>query len=206
MTEKPEKKAVTRKRPHRLQLYHAQQNPAHLQKRFENGEMLAPFECCAVWQREGLPSKTLPEWVTDHLQSVAASYFDTGPRYRNGRRVVPRRLIEMTREQRDAVLPSLDKTARLLGGRGKPGAWLWRAEYDRDGTVQAYLDHFMERRGERPFIQLQSGKKVPVFVEQGPYKGRFRSEALNRIAHRFHVKGQDRTDRAKTMRRRFQLD
>ncbi len=205
MTDKSERKPAAGKRPNRLHLYHARQDAEHLQKRFESGEMLAPFECCAVWQREGLPSATLPDWVTDHFQSFAASYFDTGPRYRNGRRVVPRRLIEMARKQRDAVLPSLDKAARLLGGPGKPGAWLWRAEHDRDGTVQAYLDHFMERRGERPFIQLQSGKKVPVFVEQGGNKGRFRSEALNRIAHRFHVKGQDRTDRAKTMRRRFQL-
>ncbi len=200
MTDKSERKPAAGKRPNRLHLYHARQDAEHLQKRFENGDMLAPFEYCALWQREGLPSSTLPDWVTDHFQSFAASYFEAG------RRVVPRRLIEMTSIQRDAVLPSLDKTARLLGGRGKPGAWLWRAEYDRDGTVQAYLDHFMERRGERPFIQLQSGKKVPVFVEQGRNKGRFRSEALNRIAHRFHVKGQDGTDRAKTMRRRFQLD
>ena len=200
MTDKPERKPAAAKRPNRLHLSHARQDAAYLQERFENGDMLAPFEYCAHWQREGLPSSTLPDWVTDHFQSFAASYFEAG------RRVVPRRLIEMTRIQRDAVLPSLDKAARLLGGRGKPGAWLRRAEYDRDGTVQAYLDYFMERRGERPFIQLQSGKKVPVFVEQGLYKGRFRSEALNRIAHRFHVKGQDGKDRAKTMRRRFQLD
>ncbi len=200
MTDKPERKPAAAKRPNRLHLSHARQDAAYLQERFENGDMLAPFEYCAHWQREGLPSSTLPDWVTDHFQSFAASYFEAG------RRVVPRRLIEMTSIQRDAVLPSLDKTARLLGGRGKPGAWLWRAEYDRDGTVQAYLDHFMERRGERPFIRLQSGGNVPVFVEQGRNKGRFRSEALNRIAHRFHVKGQDRTNRAKTMRRRFQLD
>ena len=202
MTDKSERKPAAGKRPNRLHLYHARQDAEHLQKRFKNGDMLAPFEYCALWQREGLPSSTLPDWVTDHFQSFATSYFEAG------RRVVPRRLIEMTHKRRDAVLPSLDKTARLLGGRGKPGAWLWRAEHDRDGTVQAYLDRLMERRdaGERLFIRSQPGRKVPVFVAQGLYKGRFRGEALDCIARRFHVKGQDHTNRARTMRRRFLLN
>ena len=182
---------------------------SRLQQRFkDDGDMLAPFHCCAYWRQKGLPTETLPVWVQDHLFSLAADYYDTGPRYRNGEPVVPRCLLEMPRKRRDAVLPSLDKAARLLGGPGKPGAWLWRAEHDRDGTVQAYLDRLMERRdaGERLFIRSQPGRKVPVFVEQGLYKGRFRGEALDCIARRFHVKGQDRTNRAKTMRRRFLLN
>ncbi len=202
MTDKPERKPAAAKRPNRLHLSHARQDAAYLQERFENGDMLAPFEYCTHWQREGLPSSTLPDWVTDHFQSFAASYFEAG------RRVVPRRLIEMTHKRRDAVLPSLDKTARLLGGRGKPGAWLWRAEHDRDAYVRAYLDGFVKKwdAGKRPFIQLQYGKKVPVFVEQGRNKGLFRSVVLDDIASRFRIKGQNGKSRETTMRRRFLLN
>ncbi len=182
---------------------------SRLQQRFkDDGDMLAPFHCCAYWRQEGLPTETLPVWVQDHLFSLAADYYETGPRYRNGEPVVPRCLLEMPRKRREAVLPSLDKAARLLGGRGKPGAWLWRAEHDRDAYVRAYLDGFVKRRdaGIPQFVQLQSGKMVPVFVEQGRNKGLFRSVVLDDIASRFRIKGQNDKSRETTMRRRFLLN
>ena len=120
----------------------------------------------------------------------------------------------MPREKRKSALPSLDTVANLTGSKGRPGAWLWRAEYDRDETVQAYLDGLMEKRdqldsrGPSPlqFLQTEDGRRFPVFTEQGPSKGQFRGEALELIARWFRIKGHDGANRAKTMRRRFRLE
>ena len=197
MTDKPERK------PNRLHLSHARQDAEHLKKQFENGNMLAPFEYCAIWQKEGLPSSTLPEWVTDHFQSFAASYFEAGEQ------VVERRLIDMKSSQRKSVLPSLDKTAGLLGDRGKLGAWHWRAERGRDPYVQAYLDDLKVKResGEKPVLQDPlTNKEIVVFDKQGPHKGKFSDKALDLIARQYRIKGHAGKNRARTMRRRFKLD
>ena len=178
-----------------------------LQEKFEAGDMLAPFECCSMWAKDGLDSATLPVWVADHFLRIAADYYNRGPR-RKGRRVLPRRLIEMTRAERESVLPSLDRTAGLVGDRGRPGVWLSHAEHGRDDYVQAYLDQLMEERdqGERVSLKADEGRVIPVFTEQGRSKGQFRSEALDEIARWFRVKGRDGKSRARTMRRRFRTE
>ena len=184
-----------------------------LRQEFEAGDMLAPFECCAMWKKAGLDSASLPDWARDRLFEIAAKYFDAGP-FKEEHPVTPRDFIEMTREKRKSALPSLDTVADLAGGRGTPGAWLQRAEYGRNEYVQAYLDGLMEKRdqlnsrGPSPlqFLQTEDGRRFPVFTEQGPSKGQFRSEALDHIASLFHIKGHDGENRAKTMRRRFHLE
>lgn len=178
-----------------------------LRRKFEAGDMLAPFECCAVWAGADLDSASLPVWVTDHFLKVAAKYYNTGPR-RQGKPVLPRRLIEMTRAERKSVLPSFDKMAGLVGDRGTMGAWLQRAKHDRDVSVQAYLNNLMDGRdrGEPVFLKTEGGRKFPAFAERGSSKGQFRSEALELIAHRFRIKGHGDKSRARTMRRRFRLE
>ena len=183
-----------------------------LQKAFERGDMLAPFECCSIWAEAGLGSALLPGWARDRLFEIAAKYFDAGP-FKEDHPVTPRHFIEMTAKERTSALPSLDAVANLTGGKGQPGAWLRRAEHDRDGTVQDYLDGLMEKRdqlnsrGPSPlqFLQTEDGRRFPVFNEQGRSKRRFRSEALDHIASVFHIKGHDGKNRARTMRRRFRL-
>ncbi len=177
-----------------------------LRKAFECGDMLAPFECCSIWAEAGLDSALLPGWARHRLFEIAAKYYDAGP-FKEDHPVTPRHFIEMTREKRKSALPSLDTVANLTGGRGQPGAWLWRAEYDRDETVQAYLDKLMEERdrGERVSLRTEERKRILVFTEQGPSKGQFRSEALAHIASVFRVKGHDGKNHAKTMRHRFRL-
>ncbi len=184
-----------------------------LRKAFEHGDMLAPFKCCAIWAKAGLDSPSLPDWAKDRLFEIAAKYFDAGP-FKEDHPVTPRDFIEMTREKRKSALPSLDTAANLTGSKGQPGAWLWRAEYDRDETVQAYLDGLMEKRDQldsrgpspRQFLQTEDGRRFPVFTEQGAHIGQFRSEALDHIADIFRVKGHDGKSRARTMRRRFRLE
>ena len=177
-----------------------------LRVKFEDGDMLAAFECCAVCQRENYPSKALPEWVLDYLVKTGAEYFEKGPR-KCDRPVLPRELLEMNRVERDAVLPSLDREAKLVGSRGTMGAWLMRAEHDRDAYVQAYLDDLMKQHAnkDRPFVTTAGGARVPVFVETGKNKDAFRTVALDAIAKRFRIRGQANSNRAKTMRRRFRL-
>ena len=175
--------------------------------------MLAPFECCAIWAKAGLDSASLPSWARDRLFEIAAKYYDAGI-FKENPPVTPRRLIEMTPKERRSTLPSLDTIAGLTGGPGVPGVWLQRAECGRDEYVQAHLDGFMEKRdqmdkrGPSPlqFLQAEDGRRFPVFTEQGPFKGQFRSEALNLIARRYNIKGHDGKDRARTMRRRFRLE
>ena len=174
-----------------------------LRQEFEAGDMLAPFECCAIWTKAGLDSTSLPSWARDRLFEIAAKYYDAGP-FKEDHPVTPRHFIKMTREERRSALPSLDTIAGLAGGPGVSGAWLRRAEYNRDPYVQAYLDNFMNKRdqGKRPFLKTEDGRRFPVFNEQG----QFRSEALDLIAHRYSIKGHDGKDHARTMRRRFRLE
>ncbi len=184
-----------------------------LRKAFERGDMLAPFECCSIWAEAGLDSALLPGWARDRLFEIAAKYFDAGP-FKEDHPVTPRHFIEMTAKERTSALPSLHAIADLAGGRGTPGAWLTRAEHDRDEYVEAYLGRLMEKRdqldkrGPSPlqFLQTEDGRRFPVFTEQGGAKGQFRSEALNLIARRYNIKGQDGKNRERTMRRRFRLE
>ena len=184
-----------------------------LRQEFEAGDMLAPFECCAIWAKAGLDSASLPSWARDRLFEIAAKYYDAGI-FKDNPPVTPRRLIEMKTKERRSALPSLDTIAGLAGGRGTPGAWLQRAEHDRDEYVEAYLGRLMEKRdqldkrGPSPlqFLQTEDGRRFPVFTEHGGSKGQFRSEALDLIAGRYNIKGHDGKDRAKTMRRRFHLE
>ena len=152
--------------------------------------MLAPFECCSIWAEASLGLALLPGWARDRLFEIAAKYFDAGP-FKEDHPVTPRDFIEMTREKRKSALPSLDTVANLTGSKGQPGAWFWRAEYDRDETVQAYLDKLMEERdrGEGVSLRTKERKHILVFTERGRYKGQFRSEALDHIASVFRVKG-----------------
>ena len=174
-----------------------------LRQDFEAGDMLAPFECCAIWTKAGLDSASLPSWARDRLFEIAAKYYEAGI-FKKNPSVTPRRLIEMTAKERRSALLSLDTIAGLAGGPGVPGAWLTRAEYNRDPYVQAYLDDFMNKRdqGKRPFLKTKDSKRFPVFTE----KGQFRSEALDHIAGIFRIKGHDGKNRARTMRRRFRLE
>ena len=184
-----------------------------LRQEFEAGDMLAPFECCAIWAKAGLDSASLPSWARDRLFEIAAKYYDAGI-FKEHPPVTPRHFIEMTPKERRSALPSLDAIAGLTGGRGTPGAWLQRAEHDRDEYVQAYLDGFMEKRdqmdkrGPSPlqFLKTKDRRRFPVFTEKGLHKGQFRGEALDHIAGIFRIKGHDGKDRAKTMRRRFRLE
>ncbi len=177
-----------------------------LHRRFEDGDMLAPFECCAIWTGANLDSASLPGWVIDYFCKIAAKYYNKGPRHQ-GRRVSPKRLIEMTRVERKGALPSFDKMAGLVGGSGTPGAWLQKAETDRNPFVQAYLDDLMNKRdqGERVYLKTKDRERFPAFTEQGPSKGQFRSEALDLIASWFRIKGHDGKNRARTMRHRFRM-
>ncbi len=175
--------------------------------------MLAPFECCSIWAEAGLDSALLPGWARDRLFEIAAKYFDAGP-FKEDHPVTPRHFIEMTAMERKSALPSLHTIADLAGWRGTPGAWLQRAECGRDEYVQAYLYGLMEkrdqldRRGPSPlqFLQMEDSRRFPVFAEQGPSKGQFRSEALDHIASVFRVKGHNGENRARTMRRHFRLE
>ena len=184
-----------------------------LQKAFEHGDMLAPFECCSIWAEAGLDSALLPGWARDRLFEIAAKYFDAGP-FKEDHPVTPQRLIEMTTKERRSALPSLDTIAGLASGPGTPGAWLQRAECGRYEHVQANLDRIMEKRDQldsrgpspRQFLQTEDGRLFPVFTEQGRYKGQFRSEALDLIARWFRIKGHGNMSRARTMRRRFRLE
>ncbi len=184
----------------------------NLRQKFEAGDKLAPFECCAMWKKAGLDSASLPGWVRDRLFEIAAKYYDAGP-FTGDHPVTPRHFIEMKKE-RNSVLPSLDKIAGLLGAKGTAGAWLQRAEKGRDLSVQAFLDDLMKKRdqldsrGPSPlqFLQTEDGRSFPVFTEQGRYKGQFRSEALDLIASRFRIKGHDGKRRVKTMGRLFRLE
>ena len=174
-----------------------------LRQEFEAGDMLAPFECCAIWTKAGLDSASLPSWAKDRLFEIAAKYYDAGP-FKEDHPVTPRDFIKMTPKERKSALPSLDTIAGLVSGPGVPGVWLQRAEYNRDPYVQAYLDDFMNKRdqGKRPFLKTKDSKRFPVFTE----KGQFRSEALDHIAGIFRIKGHDGKNRARTMRRRFRLE
>ena len=174
-----------------------------LRQEFEAGDMLAPFECCAIWAKAGLDSASLPSWARDRLFEIAAKYYDAGI-FKENPPVTPRRLIEMTPKERKGALPSLDTIAGLVGGRGTPGAWLKRAESGRDELVQVHLDCLMEERDQdkQDFLKTEQCTKIPVFVEQGPSKGQFRSDALHHIADIYRVKGHEGMSRAKTMRRR----
>ncbi len=200
-------------RPKTPEHEHLELDAEKLRQAFEGGDMLAPFECCAIWAKAGLDSASLPSWARDRLFEIAAKYSDAGI-FKENPPVTPRRLIEMTPKERRSALPSLDTIADLTGGPGVPGAWLKRAECGRDEYVQAYLDGLMEKRdqldnrGPSPlqFLQTEDGRRFPVFTEQGPSKGQFRSEALDLIASMFRVKGHDGKSRARTMKRRFRLE
>ena len=181
-----------------------------LHKRFDKGDVLAIFECLDLWDRSSLAWSQLPNWIVAYLGSAGARLYRACPWLQdNG--LTPRQFLDMTSRERERVTPSLDEATKLSGNRGKPGAWLWRAEHARDELAQACLDNLMRQREEdQPvFIRPDAAEprsKMRVFVEAGPQKGKFRGEALDAIAQVFRIRGKGKLNRTKTMRRRFRLE
>lgn len=163
--------------------------------------MLAPFECCDLWCREGLDAETLPKWVIEHLAGIAAGYYRGSP----FSAVTPRKFRELSTMERAKLEPDLNKIAGLRGTSGKPSAWLWRAEHDRDPYLDAYLADWEARARADPDLRLETsdGREIRILDNHG----RLRSEAADEIAQRFGVGGPGAgwgQSKAKTVRRRRQ--
>lgn len=161
MTDKPERKPAAGKRLNRLHLYHARQDAEDLQKRFENGDVLAAFECCSLWHSKGLPFSQLPSWVVDYLAGFSTAYFEVGEeKVRAG---------EDPRKPGNA--PDLDAFAGLLGGRGgKPNAWKTRDILAKATTVDAYLESVVKAlklTGKTDYTSPMSGQTVLAFDGRG---------------------------------------
>ena len=180
-----------------------------LRRRFQNGDMLAPFECCATWEHAGLDSKTLPDWVVKRLAEIAAAYYRTTPFAQHDPdepgKITPRRLIEMAPKDRKKVIPSLDKIAGLSGVQGRPNAWLWRAEHGRDEYVTAYLDK-LERQakdGQNIWV-IPAGKRTGETMPILDPNGRLRDAVRDEVGRLFRVGGYggESWNKARTVRRR----
>ncbi len=181
-------------------------------REFEQGDMLAPFECCAMWEAAGLDFATLPDWVINRLAEISAVY------YRDGsfalydpdepEPITPRQLIEMSPKARKKVISSLDtldKIAGLAGVRGKPNAWLWRAEHGRDEYVAAYLDKLEQqaRNGNNTWKipdEQGRGRTMPILDNHG----RLHDAVRHEVGCLFHVGGLagEGWNKAKTVSRR----
>ena len=161
MTDKPERKPGAGKPPNQLHLYHARQDAEHLQKRFENGDVLAAFECCSLWHSRGLPFSQLPSWVVDYLAGFSTNYFEVGEE--------KARAGEDPRKPGNA--PDLDAFAGLLGGRGgKPNAWKTRDILAKANTVDEYLEsvvNTLKLTGKTNYTSPMSGQTVPAFDGRG---------------------------------------
>lgn len=175
---------------------------ARLQRLFEQGDMLAPFECCALWREAEKSPTTLPDWVIDHLSAVAAEYYETGPVGLDpDARPTPKEYLTMPSRERRKIDPSLDKIAGLGGTQGSKGAWAWRTEHGRDEHLAAVLDHFKARaeNGENVYT-APDGTEVPILDRWGRLTDGIRAE----VGKRFGVARHGGTDEAlaKTVRRR----
>ncbi len=190
------------------------QEADRLRRRFQNGDMLAPFECCATWEHAGLDFKTLPDWVVKRLAEIAAAFYRTGPFAQpdpdEPGKITPRRLIEMAPKDRKKVIPSLDKIAGLAGVQGKPNAWLWRAEHDRDAFVAAYLEHLTKqaRQGDNEWqiINEQTGEIIKTMAILDSHH-RLRDEVRDEVGRAFRVGGysSEGWNKAKTVRERVKV-
>ncbi len=92
-----------------------------LKKEFDQGDKLAPFECCWLWREAGFQDDELPEWVLTHIASIAAELFSKRPfsmfkaDLDNPNLVTPRAFIKMAPRERKKLEPSLDKIAGRSG-------------------------------------------------------------------------------------------
>ena len=180
-----------------------------LHRQFTQGDMLAPFECCAMWETAGLDFATLPDWVINRLAAISAVYYRNGPLALydpdEPDTITPRQLIEMSPKARKKVLSSLDKIADLADVQGKPSAWLWRAEHGRDEYVAAYLDKLEQqaRNGNNTWKlpdEQGRGRTMPILDNHG----RLHDAVRHEVGCFFHVGGHagEGWNKAKTVSRR----
>ncbi len=180
-----------------------------LRWQFAQGDMLAPFECCAMWEAAGLDFATLPDWVINRLAAISAVYYRDGPLAlydpNDPDTITPRQLIEMSPKARKKVISSLDKIAGLAGVQGKPNAWLWRAEHARDEYVAAYLDKLEQqaRNGNNTWKirdEQGRGRTMPILDNHG----RLHDAVRHEVGRLFHVGGYagEGWNKAKTVSRR----
>ena len=196
-----------------------------LQRQFDSGDMLAPFECCYIWREAGVPLSTLPAWVSERLFYVSAAYFESGPfppvdvfaepdphgttKVSDG--ITPADYKKMEARERDKVTPSLDAIAELRGGHGKrQNAWLRRAHHGADEYVDAFLTDLADFftfvlavvDPDNPDIKsAMPDIKIPILNSRGQLTEEIQAEA----ARIFRLRGDDLTEapsRAKTTRRR----
>lgn len=158
-----------------------------LEAAFNAGDVLAAFECCAVWKREELPAEHLPPWVLRYLVEAAATYFADSP----FTRMTPREFASAEPDDRDRVLPSLDEAAGLRARKGKFGAWFERAQMARYRSIEAYIDDRIKtaKAGGPNSVQDTHGRDVLILN----MRGQPRTEFYGAVSELFNVYGYDPT-------------